>query len=106
MGKYINSYSRFINESYGPTQSLLDIASKYIDATPYESETDPVQLMDSLVATIKREKGQAAADEFTMDAMQSIPVNEECTCHEDLEMNEPCEACKKHAEEMANEDDY
>jgi hypothetical protein len=97
MGKYINNYRGFVNES-----KLVDLASQYIDATEIDSAMPDSELMKKLVNKIKDEKGSKAADDFVMKAVSiNSPIKEEA-CLECQEMMEPCPACKKHADEMHN----
>lgn len=94
MGRYINSFEGFVNES-----KLIDIASQYIEPTEIDTKMPDSELMGKLVQKIKSEKGDAAADEFVLKAAS---MNEE-ECADCVEMMEPCDACKAHAADI--EDD-
>lgn len=98
MGRYINSFEGFVNES-----KLIDIASQYIEPTEIDTKMPDSELMGKLVQKIKSEKGDAAADEFVLKAASMNEEEEECT--DCVEMMEPCDACKAHAAEMAADDD-
>ena len=100
MGKYINNFSGFVNES-----KLVDLAAQYVDATEIDSNVPDSELMQKLVNKIKDEKGDKAADDFVMKAVSiNGPVTED-TCPDCVEMMEPCPTCKEHAAEMAAADD-
>lgn len=93
MGKYINSFEGFVNEN-----KLIDLASKYTDVKSLNPATPNDQLMDQIVQKIKSEKGDKIADQFVLSTISSgAAVTEE------IEMEEPCEACKAHAKEMKND---
>ena len=99
MGKYINNFNGFVNES-----KLVDLASKYIDATEIDSNIPDSELMKKLVNKIKDAKGSQAADDFVMKAVSiNGPVKEEA-CSDCQEMMEPFPSCKEHAAEMESED--
>lgn len=100
MGKYINSFSGFINES-----KLAKLAGEYIDSTEIDPEMSDADLMQAVVQKIKDTKGDKAADDFVLKV---AALNEKGSgkCKDCEEMMEPCEACKKHAAEMAANGDY
>lgn len=110
MGKLIYNFSQFLNESENKETSaagkLLQAASAYTDTSAYKAEQyDSPEKLAELTATLNSEisssKGEAAAAEFSKKALEvSTSFIKEGSCKECEEMMEPCEACKKHAEEM------
>ena len=95
MGRYINSFSSFINES-----KLVDLATNYVDAADIDTSMKDSDLMQDLVKKIKATKSDKAEDDFVMKAATLNGAIKEDTCKVCEEMMEPCPACKKHAEEM------
>lgn len=114
MGKYVNSYSSFLNESANAETTATQIlmaASKYIEVEGYKasdySAPDKLQALTSdLYSQIKNEAGVEEADTFMNSAMEiSQRFITEDSCPDCAEMMEPCDACKAHASEMATDDD-
>jgi hypothetical protein len=111
MGKYVYSYSSFLNESANAetaADKILAAASKHIKvegylASDYAAPDKLQSLVDNLYSQIKNESGAGVADSFmeeTMQISQLFIAEDSCpTCEE---MMEPCDACKDHAAE-ANE---
>lgn len=109
MGKYVYSYSSFLNESANSetvADKLLLAAAKYLEvegylASDYAAPDKLQSLTADLYSQIKNEAGIEQADSFMEEAMeisQNFVTEESCpTC---TEMMEPCDACKAHANEM------
>jgi hypothetical protein len=109
MGKYLYSYSSFLNESANAettADKLLLAAAKYLEVEGYlasdYSAPDKLQsLTTDLYSQIKNEAGVEQADSFMEEAMEiSQSFVTEDSCPACTEMMEPCDACKEHANEM------
>lgn len=111
MGKYINSYSRFVNESAeaeetSPAKPVLDLAAEYMDVATYDVDPNAplAKVAMDLFDKIKASRGDAAASQFMEKAMPlTSQAIKEGHCADCTEMIEPCEACKAHAAESEDE---
>jgi hypothetical protein len=114
MGKYVLNYTRFVNESTNSTistaEAIISAAGKYIEIEGYLADNYSTAerlsvLTDELASQIQSKAGETAADAFKEEVMTaSINFVSEDACQTCTEMMEPCEACKKHAEEMKKTD--